>query len=39
MSMNYEEQCLKTKELKDTHMEYGGNATLTCINKVFGTEF
>ena len=39
LDMNYEEECLKTKELKDTHMEYGGNATLTCINKVFGTEF
>ncbi len=38
-SMDYEKECQKTKELKDGHMEYGGSATITCINKVFGTNY
>ena len=39
LSMNYQDECAKTKALKDSHMEYGGNATITCINKVFGTNY
>lgn len=38
-TMDYEDECRKTKELKESHMEYGGHATLTCINKMFGTNF
>ena len=37
LNMDYEQECLKTKQLKDSHMEYGGNASNICINKVFGT--
>ena len=35
-TMNYDEERKKTKYLKETHMEYGGHATLDCIDKVFG---
>lgn len=38
-AMDYEAECAKTKALKESHMEYGGKATITCINKVFGTNY
>ena len=39
LTMNYSEECEKTKKFKEDHMEYGGNATIECINKVFGTNY
>ena len=38
-TLDYKDECKKTKELKNRYMEYGGNATLTCINKVFKTHY
>lgn len=39
LSMDYKEECEKTRILKNDHMEYGGNASIKCINKVFGTNY
>ena len=38
-SFDYAEECAKTKKFKDDHMEYGGNATMQCINAVFGEKY
>lgn len=38
-SLDWAEESRKTKKLKDGHMEYGGNATLLCIDAVFGTDY
>lgn len=38
-TLDYDKECEKTRVLKNSHMEYGGNATITCINKVFGTNY
>ena len=38
-TMDYNDQAAKTKKFKDRHMQYGGNSTVACINKVFGTNF
>ena len=38
-SFDYSTECAKTKKFKNDHMEYGGNATLECINAVFGTNY
>lgn len=38
--LDYEMECDKTRRFKQNHCEYEkGNATLTCINKVFGTNY
>lgn len=37
LTFDWAEECAKTKKFKDDHMEYGGNATIECINAVFGT--
>ena len=39
LNMDYEEECKKTRKFCSDHMEYGGNAAVQCINKVFGTDF
>lgn len=39
LNMNVEEQCKKTAEFKKGRMQYGGNASVECINKLFGTDF
>lgn len=39
MNMDYEAASSETRKFRDGHMELGGNATLTCINKVFGTNY
>lgn len=39
LAMDYNEDCQKSKRFKDNHMEYGGNATVECINRVFGTDY
>ena len=36
LSYDHATECAKTKKFKDDHMEYGGNATDTCIKAVFG---
>lgn len=33
---NYQEECNNTKKFREKYFEYGGNATNTCIEKVFG---
>lgn len=38
-NLDYEKECDKTKFFKEKHMEYGGNATIECINKVFKTNY
>ena len=38
-SFDYSAECAKAKKFKDDHMEYGGNATIECINAVFGTNY
>ena len=36
MGMDYSEECLKTKTMiKDRYLEYGGNATQICVDKLF----
>lgn len=35
-SMDYQEQCEKTKAMKNKFVEYGGCATEECINALFG---
>ena len=39
LALDYGKECEKTKKFKEDHMEYGGNATISCINKVFGTNY
>ena len=39
LTMDYANECAKTKKFKEDHMEYGGNAAIKCINKVFGTNY
>ena len=36
ITMNYEEDCSKSRKFRDNHMEYGGGAALKCIEKMFG---
>lgn len=36
LNMDYEEDCEKSRKFRDDHMEYGGNAAVECIEKVFG---
>ena len=38
LSMNYEEECKKTKALKDKYTYIGGHATELCVEKMFGTK-
>lgn len=35
-TMNYKDACEKTRSFKNKYMEYGGNATETCVKTVFG---
>lgn len=35
-NMNYTEECLNTKKFRDAFVQYGEDATKTCINAVFG---
>ena len=39
VNMDWDSERAKSKKLKDEHMEYGGNATLVCIDAVFGTDY
>ena len=39
LTMDREEQCKKTASFKNAHMQYGGNASVECINKLFGTNY
>jgi CDP-glycerol glycerophosphotransferase len=35
-AMDYEEECRKTKDMiKDKYLEFGGNATKMCVEKLF----
>lgn len=36
LTMNYSEECIKTKHLKDKYTNIGGNATKLCIDYLFG---
>ena len=36
LHMDYEEDCRRSREFRDGHMEYGGGAAMKCIEKVFG---
>lgn len=36
VTLNYEKECAKAARFRRTYMEYGGNAAVKCINKVFG---
>ena len=38
-ALDFEKECEMTKKFKNDHMEYGGAATLECINKVFSTDY
>lgn len=38
-TLDYSAECDKTRRYKNKYMEYGGNATLECINTLFGTSF
>ena len=38
LTMNYEEDCKKSRKFRDDHMEYGGGAAVKCIEKVFSLE-
>lgn len=35
-TMDYSDECLKTKAFKEKYLEYGGSAAADCIEKVFG---
>ena len=35
LHLNYEEDCKKSIKFRNDHMEYGGNAAITCIQKLF----
>ena len=37
--LDWEAERTKSRKLRNERMEYGGNATLTCIDAVFGTEY
>jgi hypothetical protein len=39
LGMDYEAECEKTRVLKRDHMQYGRNAAIKCINKVFGVDY
>lgn len=40
LTMNYKEECHKTKTMiKDKYVTYGGNATATCVEKLFSDYF
>lgn len=39
LAMNEVDECKKSIKFRNDHMEYGGQATLYCINKVFNTKF
>ena len=39
LGLDYKQECIKTRLFKDAHMEYGGKATIECINIVFNTKF
>ncbi len=36
LHLDYEAECEKTRAFRDKHMQYGGNATIECINYLFG---
>lgn len=38
LSMDYDEECKKTKALKDKYTYIGGHATEICVEKMFGTK-
>lgn len=38
LSMDYDEECKKTKALKDKYTYIGGHATELCVEKMFGTK-
>lgn len=38
LNMNYEKECDMTRIFKNQHMQYGGNATVECINRLFDVE-
>ena len=38
LTMNYEDDCRKSRKFCRDHMEYGGGAALKCIRKVFGED-
>lgn len=35
LTSNYKDECLKVRKFKKNHMQYGGNATEVCIQKLF----
>ena len=35
ININYQEECILTKKFKNKYLEYGGNATKECIEKLF----
>ncbi len=37
LNLNYEDDCKKSIKFRNEHMEYGGEASIKCIEKVFGT--
>lgn len=39
LAMNEFDECKKSIKFRNDHMEYGGQATLYCINKMFNTKF
>lgn len=38
LTMNYDEECKKTKALKDKYTYIGGHATELCVEKMFGAQ-
>lgn len=38
INIDYDLECKKTLKFKENHMEYGGNATIRCIEYLFGTK-
>ncbi|MBQ5953957.1 MAG: CDP-glycerol glycerophosphotransferase family protein [Lachnospiraceae bacterium] len=36
LHLDYQEDCRKSRQFRDEHMEYGGNAAAKCIKIVFG---
>ena len=36
LQMNYSLECKKTRDFRDKFINYGGNATEMCVNKIFG---
>ena len=39
LNMNYENECRKSEKFRNEHMQYGGNASIKCINLIFKTNF